>query len=131
MIKELLNKPRIQEMIRFVITGIFATLISYLLYYLFLNFMHRNLALTLSYGISFIFNFILSNRFTFKTKPNVKRGYRFTLAHLFNYLLQLGLLNLFVYLGISETIAILPTYMISIPVNYLFVRLALKPQNPT
>lgn len=65
-----LNK---QEFIRFGIVGIIATIIHYGIY-LALNLIIVSwIAYSIGYGISFLGNFYLSNRFTFKTKPTVKK----------------------------------------------------------
>ncbi|MDF2699563.1 MAG: multidrug resistance protein [Haloplasmataceae bacterium] len=123
---DLLGNQNVQEFIRFVIIGIFATLINYIFYYLFLKVVDKNISLIIGYIISFFFNFFASNLFTFKTKPNMTTGYRFIIAHGVNLLNQLILLNLFTFLGLSDTLAPIPVYLITIPLNFLFVRFALK-----
>ena len=124
-IKETLKEERVQEIIRFGIIGVLATLVSFIIYQLALLIFHHNLSLTLGYLLSAVFNFIASNRFTFKTTPTVQRGFRFFIAHFANYMIQLILLNGFILIGLSKSLAIIPTYLISIPLNYFFVRKAL------
>lgn len=85
-----------------------------------------NIAYTIGYGISFIFNFIASNYFTFKTSVSIKRGIKFTLSHIFNYLIQLVLLNIYIYIGIRRDLAPIFIFPIAIPINFLMVRVALK-----
>lgn len=120
------NNKKIKEFIRFVIIGFIATAIHYGIYFLLgkLNFQY-NIAYTLGYGISFIFNFFASNYFTFKTKPSTESGVGFALAHGFNYALQMLLLNTFIYLGISSVIAPVFVFAICIPTNFFIVRFAL------
>ena len=125
-VKEVLREEPMQEMVRFVIIGGIATTISFLIYQLSLLFFHHNIALTLGYLLSMVFNFFASNRFTFKTTPTIKRGLRFTLAHLSNYLIQLILLNGFILIGLRKGLAIIPTYLLAIPINFFLVRKALK-----
>ena len=68
-------------------------------------------------------NMIKSN---FVDKNNIskslKNGLGFCFAHAFNYLLQLALLNLFIYIGIAAWLAPVPVYCIAIPTNFLIVR---------
>lgn len=116
----------IGEILRFGIVGILATGIHYLIYYLLKQIISPNAAFTIGYAVSFVFNFILTSLFTFKTQATVKRGAGFGLAHLCNYLLQMGLLNLALALGINSTLAPIPVYGIAIPVNFLMVRFVFK-----
>jgi len=85
-----------------------------------------NIAYTIGYGISFIFNFFASNYYTFKTNPNTKRALRFAVVHGFNYFLQMGLLNLYVYFGIDKRLAPVFVYAITVPTNYILVKYALR-----
>ncbi|MBS4803546.1 MAG: GtrA family protein [Clostridium sp.] len=122
---KILDKKQIGEIIRFGIVGVLATIIQYLVYVMLYNFIGTNIAFTLGYIISLIFNFILSNYFTFKTNPNKEKGIKFLLAHGFNYGLQMVLLNLFNMVGVHKAISPFLVYCISIPVNFLLVKKAL------
>lgn len=120
-------KLRIIEFVKFGAVGGIATAIHLLIYYLLQSIrVHYSIAYTCGYGISFIFNFFASNYFTFKTKPNKSSGLKFTLAHIFNYLLQIALLNIFVKIGISSNIAPILVFGIAVPINFILVRIALK-----
>lgn len=116
----------IKELIRFGTVGVIATLIHYGIYWILQGYMHSNIAYTLGYGISFICNFFLTAHFTFKKKATVKKGIGFGLSHLCNYLIQLGLLNLFIYMGIDKALAPLFVFAIAIPINFLLVRFVFK-----
>lgn len=123
---KLLGKKEIGEIIRFGLVGVLATLIQYGIYRMLLKFVGINASYTIGYVGSLMFNFILTNYFTFKTNPTKEKGIKFVLAHGFNYLLQMGLLNLFVNINVEAKIAPFIVYSISIPVNFLLVRKALK-----
>ena len=110
------------EFIRFGIVGGIATAIHYGIYYLLLGFLNVNIAYTIGYVISWLCNFYLSSRFTFKSKANLKKGVGFALSHLVNYLLHILFLNLFIRLGVSEAIAPIFVYCCVIPINFLLVR---------
>lgn len=110
------------EFARFVLVGILATALHYGIYLLLDLVIPPNPAYAMGYVLSFLFNFYLTSRFTFKKKATVKKGVGFGLSHLVNFGLHMGLLNLFLYLGLSEALAPVPVYCICIPVNFLLVR---------
>ncbi len=120
------KKKSLGEIIRFGMVGVFATLFHYLIYWVLLHWIDRNVAYTIGYAVSFVCNFFLTSYFTFKSKATVGKGIGFGLAHLTNYLLQIILLNVFVHFGVSAELAPIPVYMIAIPVNFLLVRFVFK-----
>lgn len=121
-----MDKQTFQEIIRFGIVGILATAIHYGIYWFLQQYINHNIAYTLGYGISFICNFFLTAHFTFKKKATIKKGIGFGLSHLCNYLIQLGLLNLFIYIGINKGLAPIFVFAIAIPINFLLVRFVFK-----
>lgn len=114
------------EFIRFGIVGVIATAVHYGIYYILLNVINPNLAFTIGYLLSFFMNFWLSAKFTFKAEATAKRGVGFALSHLVNYGLQMIVLNVSLKLGVPETLAPVPVYLICIPVNFLLVRFVFK-----
>lgn len=125
-IKYLWNNPKLNEVFRFGIVGVIATALHYGIYFLLLPFFEANIAYTIGYALSFIVNFYLSNYFTFKTIPNIKKGIGFGISHGVNYLLHILLLNFFLWLGIPKQYAPIPVFAIVIPINFLLVRFVLK-----
>lgn len=119
-------KQSFSEIIRFGIVGVIATIIHYGIYLVFNLIIVSWIAYSIGYGISFLGNFYLSNKFTFKTKPTFKKGVGFGLSHFINYLLQVILLNVFIKLGIPDKYAPIPVFCIAVPVNFLMVRFVLK-----
>ena len=117
---------RFPEFIRFVMVGILATALHYGIYFLLQRFINVNIAYTLGYALSFIANFYLTAYFTFGKKPSWSKAFGFGGAHLFNYLLHIGLLITFLWLGLSKTLAPIPVFAIAIPVNFLLVRFVFK-----
>ena len=116
------DKQKIREFIRFGIVGAFVTVLHYGLYYLLNLVMNVNVAYTIGYVVALLCNFYLTAHFTFKSETSVKRGVGFALSHGINYALHIGLLNLFLWLGLSETWAPVPVFSIAIPVNFILVR---------
>lgn len=117
---------QLPEFIRFVMVGILATALHYGLYFILQGFINVNVAYTLGYAISFIANFYLTTYFTFGRKPSWRKAFGFGGAHLANYLLHMGLLNLFLWLGVSKPYAPIPVFAIAIPINFLLVRFVFK-----
>ena len=117
---------QLPEFVRFVMVGIFATALHYGLYFVLQRVINVNIAYTLGYALSFIANFYLTAYFTFGKKPSWSKAFGFGGAHLFNYLLHISLLNTFLWLGLSKTLAPIPVFAIAIPVNFLLVRFVFK-----
>ena len=117
-----ISKQSLGEIFRFGIVGVIATALHYAIYWLLQWVINVNIAYTIGYVLSFVGNFFMSSYFTFRSKATVGKGFGFGGAHLVNYLLQMVLLNVFLYLGLSKKLAPLPVYMICIPVNFLLVR---------
>lgn len=125
-ISQITTNKTFGEIIRFGLVGVFATLFHYFIYWILQHWINFNVAYTIGYTVSFVCNFFLTSYFTFKKEATVKRGIGFGGAHLFNYLFQIVLLNIFVSIGLPKTLSPIPVYMIAIPVNFLLVRYVFK-----
>ena len=121
---------KIQQFIRFAIVGALATAIHYGLYLLIVwasdigedETLYTNIAYSIGYLVAWCVNFYLSAHFTFQSNTSLKRGIGFALSHGVNYVLHIIFLNLFLWLGLSETIAPIPVFCIVIPINFILVR---------
>jgi len=114
------------EFLRFAIVGILATAIHYGLYYVLQKYVNVNISYTVGYSVSFICNFYLTSYFTFKVKPSFGKLFGLSGAHIVNYLLHIGLLNFFLYVGVNKVLAPIPVFAIVIPMNFLLVRSVFK-----
>lgn len=121
-----LHHQKSKEFIRFGLVGVLATSLNYGIYLLLIIHLSINTSYTIGYILSFALNFLFTAHFTFKTKPSLKKGIGFGISHLINYGLQLSLLNLFIQLHISKSIAPIPVYLIAVPINFLLVRHVFK-----
>ena len=99
------------EVIRFGIVGVISTTLHYGIYWVLQHWMNVNIAYTIGYVLSFLVNYYLTALFTF---------------HLFNYCLQIALLNFWLWVGLSKEIAPLGVYAIAVPTNFLLVRYVFK-----
>ena len=146
------------EFCRFFVVGVGATLL-HLAVYMLLNCLfdlseQDALGITLTYAagyaVSFVANYVVSLRWTFRTRGSVGTGLGFAFSHLVNAGLHLLLLNLFRSLGAGDALSMmliwlmpwlvdmlpvlarpesllpLPVYLIVVPVNFLMVRFFLK-----
>lgn len=120
------QRKTLGEVVRFGIVGGVATLIQLGVYELLLSATGHNIANTIGYGVSFIFNFFASTLFTFRVKANAKHGAGFALSHLINYLLQMAVLNAATWLGCPPQWAPIPMFCVCIPTNFILVRFFLK-----
>ena len=146
------------EFARFFVVGVGATLLHLVVYWL-LNWAfglsEKNaLGITLTYAagyaVSFVANYVVTLRWTFKTEGSVSKGLGFAFSHLVNAGMHLGLLNLFRSVGAGDALSMLiiwlmpwlvelvpmlgrpeallplPVYVIVVPLNFLMVRFFLK-----
>mgnify|MGYP003429614977 CR=1 FL=1 len=111
-----------QQPIRFCIVGGLATVIHYGVYLLLQLWIWPWVAYTMGYAVSFVINYILTNYFTFRTRPSAKNGAGFVFSHAVNYGLHIGLLELFLYIGIPNEWAPFPIFAIVIPINFFILR---------
>lgn len=114
------------EVLRFGIVGVLATMLQYGIYWLLIKCMNASAAMTVGYGVSFLFNFWASTRFTFRVKANARRGAGFAFSHVVNYLLQMATLNAFLWMGVGKEWAPVPMFCVCVPVNFVLVRFFLK-----
>ena len=122
----MIEKKTRQEAMRFVVVGVIAVLLHYGIYWVLQHWINVNVAFTIGYFLSFLVNYYLSARYTFRSRVSARSGAGFSGAHLVNYLLQITLLNLFLYVGVSSTLAPIGVYSIAVPVNFLLVRFVFR-----
>jgi len=121
-----IDKSMLHEAMRFAIVGVVATALHYGIYLALQLLIGASIAFAVGYFMSFLFNYILSARFTFKKSTSVRNGVGFLLAHGFNFILQFALLHFFLWVGVGKPLAPLPVYCIAVPVNFLLVRFVFK-----
>ena len=135
---KILSKPGVREFLRFCIVGGVAMGVHYVIYLALLWMLGLDWTaargtdwrITLSYTIGYIIalavNMWLTARFTFKERLSFRRGGGFLFSHFINYVIEVGLLNLFLSLHIAEWLSPLLALLISAPINFLLVRTVFK-----
>ena len=73
------------------------------------------------YAVGFVCNYFLTTFFTFRSKPSSHNAIGFGFSHLINYLLEIGLLNLFLWIGAGELLAPILVMIIVVPINFLIL----------
>ena len=119
------GEGRLSEIMRFCMVGGIATAVQYGIYVVFVDAVHVKAvpSTLISYGISFVLNYLLSSYFTFHKKPTAHNMIGFVASHLINMGMQTGMVAFFKGI-VGNTLALLPALAICIPLNYLMVRFA-------
>lgn len=123
---DIFNKKLFGQAIRFCIVGVMAVAIHYAIYLLLKQWMLKVVAFAIGYFFSFIANFFMTAKFTFKKDATTKKGVGFLGAHIVNFILQTSLLQMFLWLGVNENFAPIPVYCIAVPVNFMLVRFVFR-----
>lgn len=73
-------------------------------------------------------NYFLTVKWTFRVKANTGNAVGVVAAHLFNlFVVRFSLMWLLVeVMGLSDSLAYVPTLVVSVAVNFLLVRLAIR-----
>jgi putative flippase GtrA len=116
------KKQEFWRIVRFGITGSLSTLLHYGAYLLALLWVNPTVAYTAGYGVGLCFNYVMTTFFTFREHPTKKNAAGFVASHMVNYLLEIGVLNAFLYFGMEERLAGIVTLVVVVPVNFLLLR---------
>lgn len=113
--------------VRFVLVGALGTGLQYGIYYLLLDFFQHHwaevailtsLAFTIGFVMEMICNYFLTSFYTFKMRPNWKNAGGFLFGRAINYAIQMLLLNLFIWLHLSEELAGIAAIALAGIINY-------------
>lgn len=113
--------------VRFVLVGALGTGIQYGIYYLLLDIFQRHwqdlgiltsVAFTAGFIIEMICNYFITSFYTFKMRPSWKNAGGFLFGRAINYVLQLLLLNLLIWLHLSEEYSGILAIMLASVINY-------------
>lgn len=120
------------QFLRFCINGCLAVAIQYIVYMFLLwifpegSELWTNIAYAVSYFVSFCCNFIITSYWTFHSRPSWKRLTGFGGSHIVNFFLQLGFLNLYLWLGIPKEWAALLAMGSAVPINFMMLHFVYK-----
>ena len=114
------------QLLRFCVNGVLAVAIQYAVYWVLIKWINVNIAYTLSYIVSFCCNFVITSYWTFHSSPSWKRLIGFGSSHVVNFFVQLGFLNLYLWLGIPKEWAALLAMGSAVPVNFAMLHFVYK-----
>ncbi len=114
------------EFVRFAIVGIIAAIIHYTIYFVLYHFINVSIAYTIGYILSWFWNLYLTSKFTFNSKTTLKKSVGFAGAHVFNYCMHIGLLQVFLCIGMHKALAPFFVMGIATIVNFFVVRFVFK-----
>ena len=122
------SKSKRYQFIRYCTVGSLAAGIHYGVYFVLQEYelVNLNIACTIGYATSFICNFFMTSYFTFRSNPSLKKALGFGGSHLVNYLIHMGLFNLFLSLDVNQEIAPLFVLAVAVPVNFVMLRFVFK-----
>ena len=109
------------RIVRFGLVGTLCSLIHYGIYCLFLMFTNANVSYTAGYGVGLVCNYVLTTYFTFHKKPTKSNAAGFVGSHIVNYLMEIGLLNFFLWLGVSKWLSPILVMVVAVPINFLML----------
>lgn len=113
--------------VRFVFVGALGTGLQYGVYYLLLGLFQRqwpdvsilvSVAFSAGFVIEMICNYFLTSFYTFRVKPSLKNAGGFLFGRTINYVIQLFLLNVLIWLHLSEEWAGILAIMLAGVINY-------------
>ena len=122
------SKSKRYQFIRYCTVGSLAAGIHYGVYFVLQEYelVDLNIAYTIGYATSFICNFFMTSYFTFRSNPSLKKALGLGGSHLVNYLIHMGLFNLFLSLDVNQEIAPLFVLAVAVPVNFVMLRFVFK-----
>lgn len=123
-----MDKTKYLEFIRFCCVGCIATVVDIVVFNVFNFFAPYQVCVVAGFGISWIFNYYLSAKWTFREKPTTKNFLSMFIAHIANLVIvKMGLMYLFVdVIGLNERLVYIPTLGIAAVTSFIMVRLAFK-----
>lgn len=118
----------VKELVRFCIVGVFCTLLDGGIFYLVRLVAPYLVALVCGYLLSLCMNYYLTVKWTFRVKASTGNAVGVVMAHLFNlFVVRFSLMWLLVeVMGLSDSLAYVPTLAVSVVVNFILVRFAIK-----
>jgi putative flippase GtrA len=111
--------------LRFGIVGVVASAIHYGIYALLIWLGYgENLAYSFGFLFSLCCNYVLTTYFTFRQRPSKRNVAGFIASHVLNYFVEIGLLNLFLWMGFSRWLAPIMDMAVAAFINFLVLQFA-------
>jgi len=119
------QRATLYRFLRFGAVGVVASGIHYGIYAFLITLRQdANIAYTAGFIISLCCNYMLTTYFTFRQSPSKRNVTGFIASHILNYFVEIGLLNLFLWIGFNEWIAPILDMVIAACINFLVLQFA-------
>lgn len=123
-----------RQAVRFTVVGLSGTAVQYAWYYGLLQLFAYlwpevelvNTAFTLGYILEMISNYLLTSYYTFGQRPGWKNLGGFATARGVNYVLQIALLHICLWLGMTNEVAGIVSIVIAGVINFFVTRIFFK-----
>lgn len=116
-----------KEFSKFILVGVTNTVVTYIIYLVFLQFFEYNIAYGISYLSGIAISFILNGTYVFKTQLTIVKALKYPIVYIVQYLINFTVLNVLIkYIYINEMIAPLLVIIISIPITFTLSKTILK-----
>lgn len=118
-----MNKP----FVKYLLSGGFNTLVTYLLYLLLLNVMNYNFSYSISYVAGILLSYYLNSVFVFQEKISLRKFIKYPIVYVVQYLINLLLLNILIeYAGLSSKIVPIIAIVVTIPITFVLTKFIIK-----
>lgn len=126
--------PTLRSATRFTVVGSTGTILQYVFYALLLDLADVlwpeaemvSACFTLAFLLEMVTNYLLTNYYTFQTKPNLKNSGGYLMARGICYVLQMGFLHLLMLVGLGENWSGILAIILAGIANYMVCRLVFK-----
>lgn len=116
-----------KEFSKFILVGVTNTVVTYIIYLLFLMLFEYNIAYGISYLSGIVISFVLNGKFVFKASLTIGKALKYPLVYIVQYVINLVVLNVLIeYISINEKVAPLLVIIISIPITFIMSKTILK-----
>ncbi len=120
--KKFIDDDRFRQFLRFGVVGVLSSALHYGIYYLLLFITVATIAYAAGYVISFVCNYLLTNYYTFQTKPSWKHFIGFAGSHAINFGLHMVLFSLFLWMGMHKLLIPIVVMGIAMLVQFTILR---------
>lgn len=113
---------KLWQFLRFCVNGGVSAGIHYGVYVLAMQFIQIDIAYSIGYVVSFIYNYFMTCYWTFHARPTWMRLLGFSGSHVVNYLIHVVLFHLLTVWGVHRLLAPVLVLMVAVPTNFLILR---------
>jgi putative flippase GtrA len=118
------------EFRRFILVGGLNTILSFGLFLLLMNLINYKLAYTLAFVLGILGSYLMNTYLVFHAKFEFKKLLKFPFVYIFQYLLGLVLISIFVdRYGLNKILSSVFTILASIPISFVMSRWIIKPSS--